>query len=729
MSRHLRRLERQKTVGEKVGEALRASSAAQSLPLRALAEALDGASDDGSDPSAVLCNPHATMMGTAAAAKKAKRKRAKAAAAAAAAAAEATGDDSDEEEVEEECEVAGVEEDTEEEEAGAVEEDAGGDSGDAGAEDGEGRRRRPAEQTLRRRRGPASACAVGVAPASLPQRRDEDLTESLEEVERLCAEAARRGVGGATSDGEDSRAVGGGVCDADSAESVDRAMAVSAGALDAAAELRRMFGAGVAAMAEREEAQGAAGGGRRRNRLPGPAAAAKSLLVTPEPAWPPVDVKGFDIVLESAGVYAVVETGECLKVSRAVRASMVSDDVNRLQMLVQRHPWHLRACYQYGVMACLNGRTDEGATVFKRAAHAVAVACRGSFSLLDTSERRVLPYRRDGSDVVYMLLQQLMHIHVRAGCLAAACEVAKVLLNLDPTDPCGAAYNLEYLAVRAVKHSWYLRLLNAWQAVGSDQCLLPAATYGRALCFQGLGDRAAAEAALAKGLLEYPLLAARLVREDSLSPADLATFARWAAAADVGAAATAAPATSLGARTAAVAAECYAQRMAELWAERGCQALLLAAVRTAADWVEGEGPGALEARSVERDLLLGGASFAHAYVESVRPAAVLGVVDEVMPGRDQDRLRLQRTWAAPLNALPTAVRHMVLDHLTDLDYSPLATDSKVSLFLRTLLPWNSMPLMLGARLLERWKHDNPREADEWDTDVQVQQRLRQRGLI
>ena len=44
--------------------------------------------------------------------------------------------------------------------------------------------------------------------------------------------------------------------------------------------------------------------------------------------------------------------------------------------------------------------------------------------------------------------------------------------------------------------SWYLRLLNAWQAVGSDQCLLPAATYGRALCFQGLGDRAAAEAGM-----------------------------------------------------------------------------------------------------------------------------------------------------------------------------------------------------------------------------------------
>ena len=491
--------------------------------------------------------------------------------------------------------------------------------------------------------------------------------------------------------------------------SLNELFTLSVHSLDAQLELKQMFGAGVAAMEEQERNQ-------RARRLVHQHT--KSILVTPDPTWPPVSTKGLSITkgrVDDSYTYSVhelEEEGECLKVTKAVKASLVSDDVNRLQMLMQRHPWHLRACYQYGVMACLNGRQDEGAGVFRRAAHAFALSCRGTLSLVESFEKRVFPYVKEKSDVAFLLLQQLMHLHVRSGCLNTAFGVCKLIFNLDPTDPCGILFNLEYLALRAGAFDFLRGLFYHVEKdtlCTGDIALLPIFHFGRTLCAIHSNNVPGAKGFLQTAVLTYPLLALSLLKEDDRGELSAVT-------------------TQLAYRSSALhdnIANCYAKRMEETWRERRAYTLLKTVVSEVCQ--QAGVYEVMDGRGRERDSLLGGAFYARWYAE-VRPMAVIGVVDEIMPGREMERVRLQRAWSASLNALPTAVQHMVLDRLADHDYSLLQRTPWPLLALTTLLPWNSLPLMLSRRLLDSWRKDNPTEADEWDTDMEVQRRLRARGL-
>ena len=188
----------------------------------------------------------------------------------------------------------------------------------------------------------------------------------------------------------------------------------SAAALDADAELRKLFGndTGVANTSR-----------NTRNK--------KSLLVTPDDTWPPISaISGFKIhsFIRKSDIteYYIKDSGDVLKISKSVRSALASDDSNRLFNIFQENYWHLRAGYQAAVMMALTDRSDQATDIFRRLSHAIAIHFRGTLSLLDPFTIRVMPYREGESDVIFLILQQLMHAHVRTGCLGAAFELSKV---------------------------------------------------------------------------------------------------------------------------------------------------------------------------------------------------------------------------------------------------------------------------------------------------------------
>lgn len=52
-------------------------------------------------------------------------------------------------------------------------------------------------------------------------------------------------------------------------------------------------------------------------------------------------------------------------------------------------------------------------------------------------------------------------------CHRTALELAKVMLNIDPSDPCGVMLIVDVLALRAREHLWLVQAYEAW-AVEKD---------------------------------------------------------------------------------------------------------------------------------------------------------------------------------------------------------------------------------------------------------------------
>ncbi|KAJ9470730.1 putative transcription factor 25-like [Diplonema papillatum] len=493
--------------------------------------------------------------------------------------------------------------------------------------------------------------------------------------------------------------------------------------LDAEDELRRMFGR-LPADGEAEPA-----GAHRRG---GDAAMFKrSLLTAFNPRWPPVATTGFDIVEAgepaAAGradllrirsvtgvtprVFEAVERGEFSKVSKSVRSAQASDDVGRLQDLAMKHPGHLRAGYIFAVMIHVQDRKDEAAQTFKRLAHCLCLLARGSFNFTSTYFERVLPFVPLQSDVIFLVLQQLMHIHTRSGTLTAALELSKLIYNLDPTDPTGILFNLEYLCIRSSNPTWLLDVTTAWRTLGLDPCVLPIGFFGRALaCVKSekMGQEetdACFDAALATWPEIVPLL---LANADEAAvwgsmPDPLARFAQGGAPEGY----------------AYQVVSCYVARMKELWTDPRAQSALKAAVERS----KAVDASVFELRRAERDLLLSTTAMLRSPVGLPSVNGVLGVVDEVMAGIDHDRAHLRRMWSAEHASLPPPVQEQLLDLIADRDFSPLAAEHPVWLFFKTLLPWNSVTAMLSRKVLAAWRHENPTDAAEWEEMRKLEERF------
>eukprot|EP01063_Lacrimia_lanifica_P020188 TRINITY_DN27521_c0_g1_i1.p1 TRINITY_DN27521_c0_g1~~TRINITY_DN27521_c0_g1_i1.p1 ORF type:complete len:653 (+),score=163.13 TRINITY_DN27521_c0_g1_i1:147-2105(+) len=544
----------------------------------------------------------------------------------------------------------------------------------SGSPTGRGSRKKRSQRQSRRH-----ADAGRHAEASAPAADEGEGSDELEDIEALVREATSRSAQPEVDAAEAWTPID---------ERLDRLFRLKADNLDADLELKRIFGN----VADPEnDGAGRGNGGRPQQR--------KSLLITPDPRWPPVSCPGFEVKqdADNPGVHYVVESGEALKVSKAVKASMLSDDPNRVAELVHKNFWHPRACYQYAVMCSVMDRRDEAALLFKRASHAIASEMRGSFSLLDSHINRALPYVDEGSDVIYLNFQQLMHMHIRSGCLRTAFELCKLIFNMDPRDPCGMLYNLEFLALRGGHTQWLLDVCSAWRDYGSTYALLPVCTFGAALAYLRQGDAATALKYAKKGATDWPELIAHLV------PASDEPGAVFAKEPELGSAAW-------------HVVQCYAARMKATWGEPKALALL----RKALDHAAGL-PEVLLGRVAERDALL------RDFHRGVRANAVIGVVDEVMAGRDPERAAMRRMWEARFTHLPGAVQHRILDKLADADFSLLNVFSPVRLFLQTFLPWHTLPAMLAGRVMTQWRHENPTDAAEYDLDREVQLRLARRG--
>lgn len=62
----------------------------------------------------------------------------------------------------------------------------------------------------------------------------------------------------------------------------------------------------------------------------------------------------------------------------------------------------------------------------------------------------------------HILLLKYLHLLTNRACHRTALELAKLLLNLDPTDPLAILFIIDTLALRAREHQWLIDAVDHW---------------------------------------------------------------------------------------------------------------------------------------------------------------------------------------------------------------------------------------------------------------------------
>ncbi|XP_072931125.1 ribosome quality control complex subunit TCF25-like [Epargyreus clarus] len=83
------------------------------------------------------------------------------------------------------------------------------------------------------------------------------------------------------------------------------------------------------------------------------------------------------------------------------------------------------------------------------------------FSVTDIRAR--LEYKYVENRAFHIALMKYMHMLTNKACHRTALEVAKILLNLDPSDPLAVLFIIDTIAIRAGEHQWVIDAIDFWK--------------------------------------------------------------------------------------------------------------------------------------------------------------------------------------------------------------------------------------------------------------------------
>ncbi|KAH9622113.1 hypothetical protein KSS87_021469 [Heliosperma pusillum] len=222
--------------------------------------------------------------------------------------------------------------------------------------------------------------------------------------------------------------------------------------LNAENELRRIFGSKVVSQFENSNQTGTSRQGRGGKR--GGYAHRKSLLVSPSEHWPRWDGSFSMELLESK-------------------------DGNHYFRSTARN-------YEYACMLAFNltadkfsGEHQTAADFIAKCLYALECAWHPMFTPLQGNGR--LEYTHETNKPLFVTLFSHMRNLDRRGCHRSALEVCKLLLSLDPADPMGAMFCIDYFSLRAEEYAWLELFSEEYQ---SDNSLwnFPNFAYSLAIC-------------------------------------------------------------------------------------------------------------------------------------------------------------------------------------------------------------------------------------------------------
>ncbi|CAK1588289.1 unnamed protein product [Parnassius mnemosyne] len=137
-----------------------------------------------------------------------------------------------------------------------------------------------------------------------------------------------------------------------------------------------------------------------------------------------------------------------------------------------------------------------------------------SFNLGDTKTR--LEYKYIENRPFHIAILKYIHLLTNKACHRTALELAKVLLNLDPTDPLAILFIIDTLALRAREHQWLVDAVAYWSQERDAEYMFNL-QYSNAMAKYHLAlkdcsvDKSEACQLLQRAILRFPLVALKLL--------------------------------------------------------------------------------------------------------------------------------------------------------------------------------------------------------------------------
>ncbi|CAL5228630.1 g11796 [Coccomyxa viridis] len=242
---------------------------------------------------------------------------------------------------------------------------------------------------------------------------------------------------------------------------------VNKNALKGEEEMRRMFGRDVVRMRHQEDE--AADLGRIGNRQVRRAVARRGLqrrtplkmgkLITPRVTWPSFDaglsMETFGTTPEGVQLFRYVHSTAYRGIQALFEQCQASMDPNSIAQLLAHHPYHIDALLAMFELYRATGQHEQADELLQRCLYALEMALHPFFQWGEPNCR--IPFEEESNRPLFAALFKHMQGLSRKGLHATAFEVAKVLMLLDPDDPMGAIFCIDYFALRSQNYRWLQR--------------------------------------------------------------------------------------------------------------------------------------------------------------------------------------------------------------------------------------------------------------------------------
>ncbi|CAM8975001.1 unnamed protein product [Rhodiola kirilowii] len=285
-------------------------------------------------------------------------------------------------------------------------------------------------------------------------------------------------------------------------------------------ELKRIFGSKVVSSFGNNNQAGSSRqlrGGRRGGHI-----MRKTILAAPSEGWSIWDKSlSMELLETKNGIhyFRYLHSSDYEQAQRAYEAAKNLHDLNVVYSILVDYPYHLDSLLAISEYFKLVGEQQLAANAIAKCLYALECAWHPLFTPLQGNCR--LEFIHETNKPFFKILFTHMKNTDRRGCHRAALEICKLLLSLDPDDPMGAMFCMDYYALRAEQYSWLEQFSEEY---GSDNSiwLFPNFSYSLAVCRfflerDGLpkndtdGEKASSTELMKQALMLHPSVLKKLV--------------------------------------------------------------------------------------------------------------------------------------------------------------------------------------------------------------------------
>jgi len=189
-------------------------------------------------------------------------------------------------------------------------------------------------------------------------------------------------------------------------------------------------------------------------------------FVTPGDNWPKFKNYGLSIKLvrvddEGVEYYMVNQARQYVNISKKYQIALHSHDPNSLFMLYRLHPYHIPTLVQISEILKMQQNLNEANSFLEQAIYTMERILPSSLvkdikkqkaRLIHTEPNEIEPHIYPNIMIYYILVKRI-HMCTQQGTHQTALELAKFLLAMNPSDPCGMLLQLDYLMLQSGKYN------------------------------------------------------------------------------------------------------------------------------------------------------------------------------------------------------------------------------------------------------------------------------------